>query len=83
MGSILDDGTEAEDAADGMAEGQPGRAGAWLEGVTTLDGGGRAAAVKGIWASEADSAGRRAQGRAGRTAPRAREPRPETAPWSG
>ncbi|MAA97870.1 MAG: glycine/betaine ABC transporter substrate-binding protein [Stappia sp.] len=47
MGAILNDGTEPEDAARAWLKANPTAADAWLEGVTTLDGGDAAAALKG------------------------------------
>jgi len=46
MGSILNDGTEANAAATAWLKANPDAVTPWLEGVTTLDGGDGAAAVK-------------------------------------
>ena len=46
MGAILNDGAEADDAATEWLKANPDAATAWLEGVTTLDGGDAAAALK-------------------------------------
>ena len=46
MGAILNDGTEPEDAARAWLKANPTAADAWLEGVTTLDGGDATAALK-------------------------------------
>jgi glycine betaine/proline transport system substrate-binding protein len=46
MGAILDDKTEANEAARNWLKQNPDALGAWLEGVTTFDGGDAAAAVK-------------------------------------
>ncbi|HUG61854.1 MAG TPA: choline ABC transporter substrate-binding protein [Methylomirabilota bacterium] len=46
MGMILDDGIEANDAAAQWLKANPGIVDGWLDGVTTVDGGDAAAAVK-------------------------------------
>jgi glycine betaine/proline transport system substrate-binding protein len=46
MGKILDDGMEANGAAAEWLKANPGTLDAWLAGVTTIDGGDAAAAVK-------------------------------------
>jgi len=46
MGSILDDGAEPADAAAAWLKANPDAYAAWLEGVTTKDGGDAVAAVK-------------------------------------
>ncbi|WP_299671295.1 choline ABC transporter substrate-binding protein [uncultured Roseobacter sp.] len=46
MGAILDDGTEPSEAATAWLTANPDAFVAWLDGVTTLDGGDGAAAVK-------------------------------------
>lgn len=46
MGAILDDGTEPNAAATAWLKANPGSLDAWLDGVTTFDGGDAAAAVK-------------------------------------
>lgn len=46
MGSILDDGVDAEDAASTWLKANPQALDGWLAGVTTLDGGDGLAAVK-------------------------------------
>lgn len=47
MGAILNDGTEPNAAATAWLKDNPGVAEAWLEGVTTFDGGDATAALKG------------------------------------
>ena len=47
MGAILNDGEEPTKAATAWLQSNPGVLGAWLEGVTTKDGGDAMAAVKG------------------------------------
>jgi glycine betaine/proline transport system substrate-binding protein len=47
MGGILDDGKEAEEAAGEWLKANSGVLDAWLVGVTSVDGGDAAAAVKG------------------------------------
>ncbi|MFK7882234.1 choline ABC transporter substrate-binding protein [Roseobacter sp.] len=46
MGAILNDGTDPSDAATGWLKANPDTFTAWLDGVTTLDGGDSVAAVK-------------------------------------
>ena len=46
MGSILNDGTDANQAAKDWLKANPDAVTPWLEGVTTLNGGDAAAAVK-------------------------------------
>ena len=46
MGSILNDGAAPDDAATAWLKANPDAVGPWLEGVTTMDGGDAAAAVK-------------------------------------
>lgn len=46
MGAILNDGTDPSDAATAWLSANPDAAMAWLDGVTTLDGGDSAAALK-------------------------------------
>lgn len=46
MGAILDDGTDPDDAASAWLSANPDAYMAWLDGVTTLDGGDAVAAVK-------------------------------------
>lgn len=47
MGEILDGGQDPEDAATAWLKANPDVLGAWLDGVTTKDGGDAMAAVKG------------------------------------
>lgn len=47
MGAILNDGTEPNAAATAWLKDNPGVAEAWLDGVTTFDGGDATAALKG------------------------------------
>jgi glycine betaine/proline transport system substrate-binding protein len=46
MGSILNDGTDPEEAATNWLKANPGAVEPWLDGVTTFDGGDADAAVK-------------------------------------
>ncbi len=48
MGMILDDGMTPEDAAEKYLKANPGVVDGWIKGVTTLDGGDAAAAVKAV-----------------------------------
>lgn len=46
MGAILNDGQDPQDAAAAWLKGNPDMAMGWLDGVTTVDGGDAAAAVR-------------------------------------